>query len=137
MTTRLGRRALAGVAAVLPAAGFIGSARAQSANESTFDRVRRTKTLRIAALPGELRLGAVALRRRLMQRTDVVDDPDVRFVEVVPGARIETLARDAAERVHDHRVGEADRQRTLRRRIQRERQVYLVRLQVEHRIPVG
>ena len=45
MTTRLGRRALAGVAAVLPAAGFIGSARAQSANESTFDRVRRTKTL--------------------------------------------------------------------------------------------
>ena len=29
-------------------------ARAQSANESTFDRIRRTKTLRIAALPGEL-----------------------------------------------------------------------------------
>src|SRR6201996_1688274 len=54
MTTRLGRRALAGGAALLPAAGFIGSARGQSANESTFDRVRRTKTLRIAALPGEL-----------------------------------------------------------------------------------
>ena len=33
---------------------MIGSAQAQSANETTFDRVRRTKTLRIAALPGEL-----------------------------------------------------------------------------------
>ena len=54
MTTRLGRRALAGAAALLPAAALIGSAQAQSANESTFDRVRRTKTLRIAALPGEL-----------------------------------------------------------------------------------
>jgi polar amino acid transport system substrate-binding protein len=54
MTTRLGRRALAGVAALLPAAGFIEGARAQSANESTFDRIRRTKILRIAALPGEL-----------------------------------------------------------------------------------
>ena len=54
MTTPLGRRALAGAAALLPAAGFIGSARAQSASESTFDRVRRSKTLRIAALPGEL-----------------------------------------------------------------------------------
>ncbi len=54
MTTPLGRRALAGVAALLPAAAFIGTAQAQPANESTFDRVRRTKTLRIAALPGEL-----------------------------------------------------------------------------------
>ena len=54
MTTRLGRRAMAGAAALLPAAAFIGSAQAQSANETTFDRVRRTKTLRIAALPGEL-----------------------------------------------------------------------------------
>ena len=50
MTTRLGRRALAGAAALLPVAGFFGGARAQSANESTFDRIRRTKTLRIAAL---------------------------------------------------------------------------------------
>jgi polar amino acid transport system substrate-binding protein len=54
MTTKLGRRSLAGAAAVLPATTFIGSARAQSTNEATFDRVRRTKTLRIAALPGEL-----------------------------------------------------------------------------------
>ena len=54
MTTRFGRRAMAGAAALLPAAAMIGSARARSANETTFDRVRRTKTLRIAALPGEL-----------------------------------------------------------------------------------
>ena len=54
MTTQLGRRALAGVAALLPAAAMPGPARAESANETTFDRVRRTKTLRIAALPGEL-----------------------------------------------------------------------------------
>ena len=54
MTTRIGRRAMAGAAALLPAAALIGPAQAQSANESTFDRIRRTKTLRIAALPGEL-----------------------------------------------------------------------------------
>src|ERR1700678_3925739 len=54
MTNQLGRRALAGVAALLPAVAVIGSAHAQSAPETTFDRVRRTKTLRIAALPGEL-----------------------------------------------------------------------------------
>jgi polar amino acid transport system substrate-binding protein len=53
MTTQFGRRSLAGVAALVPAA-WINSAQAQTANESTFDRVRRTKTLRIAALPGEL-----------------------------------------------------------------------------------
>jgi polar amino acid transport system substrate-binding protein len=53
MTTPLGRRSLAGAAALLSVARF-GSAQAQTANESTFDRVRRTKTLRIAALPGEL-----------------------------------------------------------------------------------
>ena len=34
--------------------GLTGAARAQAAAESTFDRVRRTKVLRIAALPGEL-----------------------------------------------------------------------------------
>ena len=57
---RLSRRALAGVAA-LPLLGLamrglgpIGTAHAQSDAESTFDRVRRTKVLRIAALPGEL-----------------------------------------------------------------------------------
>ena len=51
MTITLNRRALTGVAA-LPL--LTRSARAQSAAESTFDRVRRTKVLRIAVLPGEL-----------------------------------------------------------------------------------
>ena len=48
------RRGLAGAAALLPAA-LMGSAHAQPgpAVESTFDRVNRTKVLRIAALPGE------------------------------------------------------------------------------------
>ena len=54
MTNPLGRRGLAGAAVLLPAAGLIGSAQAQTGNEFTFDRIRRTKTLRIAALPGEL-----------------------------------------------------------------------------------
>jgi polar amino acid transport system substrate-binding protein len=54
MTNGLGRRSLAGAAALLPVAALISTAQAQSSNESTFDRVRRTKTLRIAALPGEL-----------------------------------------------------------------------------------
>ena len=59
---RLARRSLAAAAAVLPglaaaAVAGIGGAQAQTApatGESTFDRVTRTKTLRIAALPGEL-----------------------------------------------------------------------------------
>jgi polar amino acid transport system substrate-binding protein len=50
--TGLPRRGLA--AAGLLAAGWIGSAQAQTPTESTFERVNRTKTLRIAALPGEL-----------------------------------------------------------------------------------
>ncbi|MGI4942681.1 MAG: transporter substrate-binding domain-containing protein [Janthinobacterium lividum] len=42
-------------AAALPAATLLDSARAQTTPpESTFERVNRTKTLRIAALPGEL-----------------------------------------------------------------------------------
>lgn len=53
MTSRVSRRGLAGAAALAPAA-LIGSARAQGRNESTFERVTRTKVLRIAALPGEL-----------------------------------------------------------------------------------
>ena len=53
MTNRLTRRGIAGLAAVLPVA-MIGSAQAQPANVSTFDRVTRSKVLRIAALPGEL-----------------------------------------------------------------------------------
>ncbi len=52
MTSRLSRRGAAGLAAAIPAF-FIGSAQAQTVNESTFDRVNRTKVLRIAALPGE------------------------------------------------------------------------------------
>ena len=54
MTTSLGRRSLTGAAALLPAAAMISSAQAQPASEVTFDRIRRTSTLRIAALPGEL-----------------------------------------------------------------------------------
>src|SRR3984957_15720653 len=58
MTIQTGRRALAGAAAIpflaLAGIAYIGTARAQSSTESTFDRVRRTKVLRIAALPGEL-----------------------------------------------------------------------------------
>ncbi len=55
MTTSFGRRSLTGAAAaLLPAGAMIGSAQAQPANEVTFDRIRRTSTLRIAALPGEL-----------------------------------------------------------------------------------
>lgn len=53
MTNRIGRRALAAGAGLLPVA-MIGSARAQTPGESALDRIRRTKTLRIAALPGEL-----------------------------------------------------------------------------------
>jgi polar amino acid transport system substrate-binding protein len=53
MTSRLSRRNLAGFAAIVPAL-FIGRAEAQTATESTFDRVTRTKVLRVAALPGEL-----------------------------------------------------------------------------------
>ena len=50
---RLTRRGLA--AAILPAAAMAGEARAQTtgATESAIDRVQRTKTLRISALPGE------------------------------------------------------------------------------------
>jgi polar amino acid transport system substrate-binding protein len=54
MIGRLGRRTLAGGAALLPAAALIGTARAQTQTESALDRIRRAKTLRIAALPGEL-----------------------------------------------------------------------------------
>ena len=59
MTKHLGdsgisRRHLAVMAGFLPVAGLIGIARADSSAESTFDRIRRTKVLRIAALPGEL-----------------------------------------------------------------------------------
>lgn len=53
MTSRLSRRSLAGLAAVAPAF-FIGRAEAQTVIESAFERVTRTKVLRIAALPGEL-----------------------------------------------------------------------------------
>jgi polar amino acid transport system substrate-binding protein len=62
MTTSPGapmsRRVLAGAAALsglaLASIALTATGRAQSAAESTFERVRRTKVLRIAALPGEL-----------------------------------------------------------------------------------
>jgi polar amino acid transport system substrate-binding protein len=55
MTSNLGRRALAaGAAVLLPTASLIGRAEAQSSPSSTFERVRGSKVLRIAALPGEL-----------------------------------------------------------------------------------
>ena len=50
----LGRRSLATAALALPLVSLAGIARAQSAAESTFDRIRRTKTLRCAAYPGAL-----------------------------------------------------------------------------------
>lgn len=54
MTHDLGRRALAGGLLLAPLLGGTRAALAQTGPESTFDRVRRTKTLRIAVLPGEL-----------------------------------------------------------------------------------
>lgn len=59
MTQSLGhagmsRRGFAAAAGSLALLGMTGSARAQTPVESTFDRLRRTKVLRIAALPGEL-----------------------------------------------------------------------------------
>ena len=53
-TRGISRRNLAFAAGLLPVMGVIGSAFADTAAETTFDRVRRTKVLRIAALPGEL-----------------------------------------------------------------------------------
>lgn len=49
----MNRRGLAG-AAVVFSAGMVSQAQAQTGPESTFERVSRTKVLRIAALPGEL-----------------------------------------------------------------------------------
>jgi polar amino acid transport system substrate-binding protein len=54
MTNRVGRRAITGAAALLPASALFATAQAQSADESTFDRIRRTKVLRVAGLPGAL-----------------------------------------------------------------------------------
>jgi polar amino acid transport system substrate-binding protein len=53
VTNPISRRALAGAAALLPAGGLITPARAASEGESTIERIGRTRTLRIAALPGE------------------------------------------------------------------------------------
>ena len=53
MVNVTGRRSLAAAGALFPIAAMISPARAEGA-ASTFDRVRRTKVLRIAALPGEL-----------------------------------------------------------------------------------
>ena len=56
MAHSIGRRGAAILGAVAPVAalGLAGSAHAQTANESTFERINRTKVMRIAALPGEL-----------------------------------------------------------------------------------
>ena len=54
MTNYVGRRAVAGAAALLPAAALVSSAHAQTGSETTFDRIRRTKLLRVAGLPGAL-----------------------------------------------------------------------------------
>lgn len=45
---------LALAAAPALAMPFVGAAQAQSATESVFDRIMRTKTIRVAGLPGEL-----------------------------------------------------------------------------------
>jgi polar amino acid transport system substrate-binding protein len=52
MDSRITRRALAGAAALLPAAVPVAASAAEGA-ESTIDRITRTRTLRIAAYPGE------------------------------------------------------------------------------------
>lgn len=53
MTNRLSRRGMAGLAAILPASALIGSAEAQTTGgESAFERVTRSKVLRIAVFPG-------------------------------------------------------------------------------------
>ncbi len=51
---RFTRRGLAAAAVILPAAALVGEARAQGSTEAAIDRIQRTKTLRISALPGEL-----------------------------------------------------------------------------------
>jgi len=52
MTNRILRRCVGMAALAAPASFFIGSARAEG-TESAFERITRTKVLRIAALPGE------------------------------------------------------------------------------------
>ena len=68
---------------------------------------------RASWIAGELRLRREALGRGLVQRADIENDPDVGLVDVVPGLRVEPVLRQAAERMDDHRMGEADRQRAL------------------------
>jgi len=56
MTNRISRRFMAGAAAIGATAmgvAAIPTAAHADGTESTFDRVTRTKTLRITALPGE------------------------------------------------------------------------------------
>ncbi|MDR3535153.1 MAG: transporter substrate-binding domain-containing protein [Acetobacteraceae bacterium] len=52
MTHRPTRRGLAAGAAALPVGFFIGTAQAQTSSESTFERVNKTKQLRIAVVSG-------------------------------------------------------------------------------------
>lgn len=52
MTHALSRRGVAALAGLLPVMGAIGAARAETTPETTFDRVRRTRVLRLAVFPG-------------------------------------------------------------------------------------
>jgi polar amino acid transport system permease protein len=55
LTNGLSRRGLAGALSAMALAGALPpTARTQGTGERTFDRIRRTKVLRIEALPGEL-----------------------------------------------------------------------------------
>ena len=66
MTSRPTRRGLAVGAAALPAAFFIGAAHAQSAPESTLDRVTRTKQPKVNAALGKSALEvAIAITEQI------------------------------------------------------------------------
>ena len=105
----------------------------QSARPACISRIASSPCLRA----DHLRLRRIARQQHIGQRTDQRHHADVRLVQILPGARSEAAAGDIAERMHVVGVGETDRQRALRRRVQRERQIDLVRLQVEHRVGVG
>ena len=100
-------------------------------------RLQRQRAVVACLVAGKLRLRAITLRRRLVQRSDINTTRISGLFRSSQVLRIEALARQAAERMDDHRVGEADRQCPRRRRVQREGEIDLVRLQIEHRIAVG
>src|SRR5580658_2784740 len=69
--------------------------------------------------PGELRFGGEATRTRFMQRSEVESDTNIGLVQVAPGLRIQPRLCDAAVWADYVGMGEANRQRTLRCRIER------------------